>query len=124
MNWIRQDKRLAIYLRDGAACVWCGQSIEDGVTLTLDHLTCHAHGGSNAAANLVTACRACNSRRADRSVEEFAAVVAGYVDHGVSTAAILADIAERTARDLRPYRDEAREMIARRGSAARALAAR
>lgn len=25
MNWIRQDKRLAIYLRDGLACVWCGE---------------------------------------------------------------------------------------------------
>lgn len=30
MNWIRKDKRLAIYMRDGMACVYCG--------LTLDHL--------------------------------------------------------------------------------------
>ena len=122
MNWIRQDKRLAIYLRDGAACVWCGQGIEDGVTLTLDHLTPHSDGGSNAADNLVTACRACNSRRADRPVADFAAAVAGYVNHGVTAEDIMADIAERTARELRGYRDEAKALIARRGSAARALA--
>jgi len=36
MNWIRKEKRLAIYLRDGLACGYCGQSIEDGAKLTLD----------------------------------------------------------------------------------------
>lgn len=29
MNWIRQEKRYAIYLRDGLACVWCKATIED-----------------------------------------------------------------------------------------------
>lgn len=123
MNWIRQDARLAIYLRDGLACVWCGQGIEDGVKFTLDHVVCRAEGGSNKPANLVTACHACNSRRADRRVEEFAAAVAGYVNHGVTAADILNDITTRTAQDIRPFRAEAKVMIERRGSAARALAA-
>ncbi len=41
MNFVRQDLRLAIYLRDGLACVWCGQGIEDGIKFTLDHVVPH-----------------------------------------------------------------------------------
>jgi 5-methylcytosine-specific restriction endonuclease McrA len=67
MNWIRQEKRLAIYLRDGCACVWCGAKVEEGAQLTLDHVRCHSAGGSNAASNLVTACKRCNDSRGARS---------------------------------------------------------
>lgn len=123
MNWIRQDKRLAIYLRDGLACVWCGQGIEDGITLSLDHITPHSAGGSNEASNLVTACSGCNSRRGDRNASEFAKAVAGYVNHGVTATDIEMDILHRTGQKLTPFRKEAKEMIARRGSAARAIAA-
>lgn len=123
MNWIRQDKRLAIYLRDGLACVWCGQGAEDGIQLTLDHVICHVEGGSNEASNLVTACHGCNSRRGDRKAREFATAVAGYVSQGVTADAIMRDIRRRTRRALAPYRAQAREMIARRGSAAKAVAA-
>lgn len=121
MNWIRQTTRLAIYLRDGLACIWCGMAIEDGLQLTLDHLIPSSQGGSNKATNLVTCCHRCNSSRGDRPVEEFAEAVAGYVNHGVTAEQILADIAEHTARKL--PRAEARELIACRGSAAKALAA-
>lgn len=123
MNWIRQDKRLAIYLRDGLACVWCGQAVEDGIKLTLDHITPHVDGGSNEASNLVTACHGCNSRRGDRDASEFARAVAGYVNHGVTATDIELDILHRTGQRLAPFRKEAKEMIARRGSAARAIAA-
>jgi 5-methylcytosine-specific restriction endonuclease McrA len=41
MNWIRQEKRLAIYLRDGLACGYCGDSVENGAKLSLDHLKPH-----------------------------------------------------------------------------------
>lgn len=41
-KWIRVERRLGIYLRDGLACVWCGASVEqDGVQLSLDHLKCN-----------------------------------------------------------------------------------
>ena len=33
-NWIRPEKRRALYLRDGLACVYCGDSLEDGARLT------------------------------------------------------------------------------------------
>lgn len=80
-KWIRPRKRLAIYLRDGLACVYCGLGVEDDRTgaLTLDHVTPHSRGGSNEARNLVTACRRCNSARQARTVREFAGAVGGYL---------------------------------------------
>lgn len=118
MNWIRQEKRLAIYLRDGLACAYCGASIEDGAQLSLDHLRPASHGGSNDAANLVTCCSRCNSARADRPVAQFAAAVAAYLN--VAPAAITRHIAACRRRVL-PM-DEARTLISRRGSVAAVLA--
>jgi hypothetical protein len=119
MNWIRQTTRLAIYLRDGLACVWCGAAAEDGAQLTLDHLMPHARGGSNAPRNLVTACHRCNSSRGKRSVPAFALAVADYLDHGVAALDILGHV-RTTARRALP-RAEARELVARRGSVAAVL---
>src|SRR5579864_3755109 len=92
MNWIRQEKRLAIYLRDGLACAWCGDTIENGARLTLDHLTPYSKGGSNQPANLVTSCSRCNSSRGTRSVKAFAVAVAAYLNHGTKAAAIFAHV--------------------------------
>ena len=67
----RPEKRLAIYLRDDMACIYCGIGIEEAGTLTLDHVRPHSQGGSNAASNLVTACRRCTSTRGVKSVRAF-----------------------------------------------------
>lgn len=40
--------------------------------ITLDHVTCHADGGSNGADNLITACRSCNCSRQDKPLSRFA----------------------------------------------------
>jgi hypothetical protein len=122
MNWIRQEKRLAIYLRDGLACGWCGAKVEDGARFTLDHLKPHHHGGSNHETNLITACERCNSSRGTRSLKRFAAAVAVYLNHGIEAAAILASIRAKIARPLNLT--EAKQIIARRGSAFAALASR
>lgn len=116
MNWIRQEKRLAIYLRDGLACVWCGASTEAGAQLTLDHLTPHCQGGSNGEANLITCCKACNDSRGARSIKTFAKVVAEYRNHGLEPKAILAHIKTCTKRELKPFLTEAKQLIAQRGS--------
>ena len=121
MNWCRQSTRLAIYLRDGLACAYCGQAIEDGAQLTLDHLTPHSRGGGNEARNLVTACKRCNSARGNRSVRAFTRATAEYLNHGVTPDEIEKHV-RACARRVLP-RAEAMEMIARRGSAAAALAA-
>jgi len=78
-KWIRPEKRLAIYLRDGMACAYCGRGIEEGDTspaLTLDHITPRSRGGSNEATNLITACVRCNSKRQDTPLAQFAGACA------------------------------------------------
>jgi hypothetical protein len=111
MNWIRKEKRLAIYLRDGLACVWCQATVEDTVRLTLDHLIAHSKGGSNNETNLVTSCLSCNSSRQDRSVEAFAKAASRY--RGVPVAKVLAFIRKTTSRKLDV--GAAKKLIARRG---------
>jgi hypothetical protein len=59
MNWIRKEKRLAIYLRDGLRCVYCQMAVKE-CTLSLDHLDAN---GPNDAENLVTCCTSCNAGR-------------------------------------------------------------
>ena len=113
MHWIRPTKRLAIYLRDGLACGYCGATVEDGARLTLDHLTPHSRGGSNEARNLVTCCHRCNSSRGARPWKRFAASVASYLNHGVTEEAIVAHVQTTRARGLDVK--AAHELMARRG---------
>ena len=119
MNWCRPSTRLAIYLRDGLACVYCGATVEDGVKLTLDHLQAYSNGGSNLASNLVTACGRCNSSRGNRPVASFCRAVAAYLNHGADPRVILAHVRSCARRTL--PRDEARTLLSRRGTVAASL---
>jgi len=110
MNWIRKEKRLAIYMRDGLACAYCGCTVEDGARLSLDHITPYSHGGKNTADNLVTCCSKCNSSRQDRPMEEFAEKVAGYVN--VAPAEIIDHVNDCLARQIDVK--EAKSIMARR----------
>ena len=58
-----------VFSRDGKQCVYCSAT----KTLVLDHLVPVVRGGTGTPDNLVTACKACNSGKAGRLVEE-----AGY----------------------------------------------
>jgi 5-methylcytosine-specific restriction endonuclease McrA len=58
-----------IYRRDNFECVYCGDSNQR--TLTLDHVIPQSKGGRNTWDNLVTACKRCNSEKADLTLEEF-----------------------------------------------------
>lgn len=119
MNWIRPAKRLAIYLRDGLACCYCGEGVEDGAKLTLDHLLPHSQGGSNSEGNLVTACHRCNSARGNRDWREFADKTAGYLNHGITGADITAHIETTVGRALDLH--AAKGLIAARGGFSKAL---
>jgi hypothetical protein len=101
---------MAIYLRDGLACAYCGAKLEDGTQLSLDHLTPRSKGGKNHAGNLVTCCRKCNSSRGNRPWRQFAADVATYLD--IDTSTIVGYISRTIRRTLRVA--EAREIMARR----------
>lgn len=118
-NWLRPAKRVALYLRDGLACVYCSATIEDGTKLTLDHLTPHSLGGTNAAENLVTCCFKCNSSRGNRDYKEFAEKVAGYLNHGVTGQHIIDHIEETRNRPFDVA--QAKEIISRRGGFSAAL---
>ena len=120
MNWCRQSTRLAIYLRDGLACSWCGDSVENGAALSLDHVRPHSKGGDNKPTNLVTACERCNKSRGNRSVAAFAAAVAEYLNHDANAEEIIRHIRAAPRRVL--PRKEALDMLERRGSVSRVLA--
>ena len=75
-KWIRRERRLAIYMRDGFACLYCGYGIDQGVTLCLDHFKPRSKGGSNHSSNLITSCMECNNRRQDRPVATFVRTLA------------------------------------------------
>lgn len=121
MNWCRKDLRLAIYLRDGMACMWCGSAVEDGAQLALDHVVPKSRGGTDTADNLVCSCAKCNSVRQDRPASEFARVAAEYVG-GATPDALLRAIRNHTRRQIKSYRKDAKAIIARRGSWRDALA--
>jgi hypothetical protein len=121
MNWIRQEKRLAIYLRDGLACMYCGDSVENGAILSLDHIKPYSKGGSNSESNLICACKKCNSSRGNRSLKVFCESVAGYLNHGVDADAMIKAISRNRRKKLSPFLAEAKELIARRGSAYQVL---
>lgn len=73
-RWIRPEKRLAIYMRDGFKCAYCGADLKHAAaaSVTLDHLVPRVAGGNNEATNLITACRACNSSRQDTPWMDYA----------------------------------------------------
>lgn len=72
-NWLRRDKRLAIYMRDDWRCIYCQKSLKRcrPKYRTLDHVVPTLLGGSNHESNLVTCCKSCNDRKQNRGIAEF-----------------------------------------------------
>lgn len=70
-------KRMKIYLRDRYTCQYCSvkvgkkhpatKQIVSVKDLTLDHIQPKSKGGSGHPNNLVTSCKPCNQRKADRN---------------------------------------------------------
>lgn len=109
-KWCRPEKRLAIYIRDGLSCVYCGHSVEDGTKLTLDHVKPHSKGGDNSETNLVTACQKCNSSRGNRSLSQFCKSVADYLNEDADDIYRYINNQKRRKID----RAQAKEIISRR----------
>lgn len=110
-KWIRPVKRLAIYARDGSACVYCGAGIEQGAILTLDHVVASDLGGGNEATNIVTCCLPCNSAKRALPLAEWLAVL---LDRGINPADVAARVSAHTSRELGPYLATARQALADR----------
>ena len=111
-KWIRKDKRLAIYLRDGFCCAYCGKDLHGAAPfdVTLDHLNAKHSAGNHNEANLVTACRSCNSSRQDKPWRQYA------------TGGAIKRICRLRRRKLKRYRVLAKAIIAGQTGLAEALA--
>lgn len=96
-KWIRPEKRLAIYHRDGFACIYCGATAESGAALSLDHVTPRELGGSHHADNLVTCCVPCNSSKQDEGMRGWFQALR---DRGIDTAKLARRIRSATSRPL------------------------
>ena len=57
----------AIFSRDDYMCTYCGAK----EYLTIDHILPLSRGGSSNKDNLTTACRSCNSRKHNKTIEEW-----------------------------------------------------
>ena len=55
-----------IFKRDGGKCQYCGTNKD----LTLDHVIPRSKGGKSTWTNLVTACKNCNSKKSDFTLEK------------------------------------------------------
>lgn len=110
-KWIRQDKRLAIYLRDDCCCIYCGAPMDEGHEMTIDHVRPQELGGSNKETNLVTACKACNSAKGAKSLRDFMV----YLDaKGADTQGLAAKVRRHTRRSIKRLRSQAKKIIIRR----------
>ena len=63
----RRLSRREVFWRDGFTCQYCGRQRGE---LTLDHVVPRFRGGKHAWDNVVTACVACNHRKAGRTPKE------------------------------------------------------
>jgi 5-methylcytosine-specific restriction endonuclease McrA len=78
-NWIRKNRRYAIYERDNCTCAYCGITVIPGKSsllgkeqlATLDHIVPRNAGGNNKSDNLITSCVSCNSSRKDTPLFEY-----------------------------------------------------
>jgi 5-methylcytosine-specific restriction endonuclease McrA len=79
-HWITAWKRLAVYMRDGFRCCYCGRDLRDEkpANVHLDHLVSRKDGGSHNnetpdyARNLVTSCGSCNCARGSKQWRDYA----------------------------------------------------
>lgn len=62
-------ERRILYHRDLFICAYCGREFPDR-KLTIDHVIPKSRGGKNTWMNTVSACKKCNSAKADQTPEE------------------------------------------------------
>lgn len=70
---ISKKLRFEVFKRDGFKCQYCGASAPD-VLLDVDHIQPVSKDGTNDILNLITSCKACNSGKSDRTLDDSTAV--------------------------------------------------
>jgi hypothetical protein len=115
-----EDKRHAVYHRDGYKCAYCGKhdASSTGAGLSIDHIDSRASGGAaqntkhSPGTNLLTACQACNFAKQDKTPKEWNAYIKA---RGLNV-----DWAKARQQAARKLDIKAGEEGAKRGRAARA----
>lgn len=113
-KWCRQDLRLAIMIRDDFLCGYCGANVEDGASLTLDHIVARINGGSNKPSNLITCCSKCNVEKLDKPLTTF---LFEKFDNWNIVTMILKRAFVQTKLGIKPFRAQAKKMLANRSIA-------
>jgi hypothetical protein len=69
-HWISDERRRAIYRRDGWECRYCSRSLRNAPSRmrTLDHIIPVVDGGTHDDVNLLTCCKSCNDRKQHKTV--------------------------------------------------------
>ena len=62
--------RPIIFSRDNEQCQYCAKVFLPTESYSIDHIKPRSKGGNNSTENLVTACKSCNSKKGNRSLEE------------------------------------------------------
>jgi 5-methylcytosine-specific restriction endonuclease McrA len=92
---VTKRTRYEVLRRDNHTCRYCGGAAPD-TTLTVDHVTPVALGGTDDPANLVAACRDCNAGKASTSPD--AALVEDVAQDAVRWAAAIKLAAQNAER--------------------------
>jgi 5-methylcytosine-specific restriction endonuclease McrA len=74
-RWARKSLRLAVYMRDGFTCLFCGADLHEveARDITLDHIIPQSKGGTNESKNLGTSCLRCKCSKQDKDLADFIA---------------------------------------------------
>lgn len=67
---IRKKIRKQFFRDQNGSCAWCSKILSHQ-TISLDHIQTRYHGGSHWYGNMLPSCKSCNSRRSNRTVEDF-----------------------------------------------------
>lgn len=67
---VSPKKRSAAFARTSGRCAYCGTLLAEEEA-TVDHINPVSKGGCSSNANLVASCKACNSSKGARTLEEF-----------------------------------------------------
>lgn len=99
---VTKRTRYEVLKRDNYACRYCGATAPDA-TLTIDHVTPVALGGTDDPSNLVAACRDCNAGKASTSPD--AELVEGVAADALRWAAAIARAGEEMRDEVDRNRD-------------------
>ena len=71
----KKNKIIALLLRDGRNCPYCGVKFNTIEDITLDHVVPKSLGGSDSNKNLLLSCQECNQRKGNMLLTQF---IRGY----------------------------------------------